>query len=146
MDIGEVEGDHGAPLLRPLRSVELEPLDALQGLDRVPQELDIMTPHLLHPDLRGLLDRREKADGTGDVCRSRLELVRHVVPLRTVQVHLPNHLATSLEWGHLLKQLPPSVEDSDPSRAQHLVPGEGKEVATDLADADGHMGAELVSA
>src|SRR5713226_1217067 len=104
-----------------------------------------MSPHLLHPDLRKVLDCREKADGTGDVCRSRLELVRHVVPLRTVQVHLPNHLATSLEWGHLLKQLPPSVEDSDPSRAQHLVPGEGKEVATDLADADGHMGNRLGS-
>ncbi len=63
----------------------------------------------------------------------------NVVPLRSAEVDLADHVAAGHERRHRLEQLPPRPERARARRAEHLVPGERVEVGADRLDIDGDV-------
>ena len=78
-----------------------------------------------------VVDRRAQADEAGDVRRAGLELVRRVVEDGAVEAHFADHLAAADERRHRLQVLAPRPQRAGAGRAEHLVAGEGVEIAAE---------------
>ncbi|GBC97137.1 hypothetical protein HRbin16_02957 [bacterium HR16] len=82
-----------------------------------------------HANLLQVVHRRTKSDAVGDVGRSGFELGGDVRPGAVLMRHTTDHATPAHERRHLFQQLTPGVQRADTGRREHLVAGEGVEIA-----------------
>src|SRR5690349_3716989 len=101
---------------------------ALEGGECVDEQLALVLANATHAEGAQVVRGRAEADPGGDIRRAGLELPRDVVPLRTPEVDLTDHVAARHERRHRLQELAPRPERAGSRRAEHLVPRERVEV------------------
>ena len=135
MDALDVERDDaGAAVGR--RSVDRDPVELDEALDRVTRRDLLVLLDRLEADLGDVVDRGAHAEGLDERGRAGLELVREVVPGRLLDRDLADHLAAHLERRHALEQLAPAVERARAGRPAELVRREAEEVAAERLHVD----------
>ena len=146
-DLGEVvrmdsvhdEADDAGMLVGRVRAEPAEAADLPECAPRRLEEDALVRPHRGHTDALEVLDGRPEADRLDDRRRARLELPRHLVPLRGLEGHAGDHAAAGQERGHRVEQVAAAPERTDPRRAEHLVTGERREVDAQRRDVDRHV-------
>src|ERR1700676_3041808 len=84
--------------------------------------------------------RRAQSDGSGDIWRAALELIRQAVVGGFGEGHGQNHLTAGLPGRHALEHLFAPVEDADAGGAEHLMARECIEIAAQILHVDLHVG------
>ena len=120
-----------------LGEVTGEPLQGVGG------QVPFVGPDPIHPQLHEVGEGLAQAHRGGDVRRPRLELPRHLVPLRVAKVNGADHLAPAKEGRHRLEELPSGPENPRSGGPEGLVPAEGVKVATDGLDVHREVGGRL---
>ena len=87
-----------------------------------------MGEHGLHPEPVEVVDRRAQAHGLRRHRHARLEPLRRRGVGRPLHPHQLDHRPAGEERRHRREQLAPPPQHADPGRAEHLVPGERREV------------------
>ena len=139
VDARQVERHDAASEFRG-RAVQLDSGDlARQNLQRVCRQLSFVGADGLHAQAHQIFRGRTHPDLSRDVGRAGFELVGDLVPCRTAQVHLADHVAAGHERRHRLEQTAAGPERSGAGWAEHLVAGEDVEVGSQLLHVDRHM-------
>ena len=95
-----------------------------------------MLAYALHAERAEVIDGGAQADRFGDHRRARLKLPRQLLPARALTLDGLDHIAAGEERRHRFEQGAVGVENTDPRRAERLMPGPGIEVGTNLAHVD----------
>jgi hypothetical protein len=98
--------------------------------------------HAPHRQIQPLeeIHRGAQADGAGNVRRAGLEFVGQGVVGGLLEAHGQNHVAAALPGRHALEQRLAAVQHADAGGAEHLVAGEGVEIAAQFLHVDGMCG------
>ena len=129
---GQAEADQPAPFAR--RTEQADSRDCREAGVCVAREPPVVRGDRGSADGVQVIHRCVQAHGAGDVGRSCLEFVRHLVPGAFLVVHRGDHFAAALERIHLFEQRAAAVEHADARWTGHLVPRKGKEVAAQGLD------------
>src|SRR3990172_9176171 len=143
VQVGVVHGDDTAAVVSVRRPVDDQPLKLAQAAQGVLRDLGFVGAYVLHPEVVEVVDGGAEGDHVGDVGSARFELPGDVVPGGALLGHPLDHLAAGEERLHPLQQLAAAVEDTDARGAEHLVAGEGEEVAVHRLDVHRHVGHAL---
>src|ERR671930_1251676 len=142
MDALDVEGhDSGAAVGR--WSVEHDPGDLSEALERDRRELLLVRLDRLDPDRGQVVDRGSEPDRLGDRHGAGLELVRDLAPGCLLETDLADHVATEVEGLHRLEELAAAPERTDACWAAHLVRRQRQEVAAQRLDVHRMVGRSL---
>ncbi len=134
VDVVEREGEDAGALRRGRRAVERQPVDGAQAIERVGGQVALVGADGLHAERGQVVGGDTEGDRVAGARRAGLELVRQVGVSGPFQRDPLDHRAAAVEGRHRLQDRPLAPEDADPHRAEHLVPGEGQEVAAEVAD------------
>src|SRR5947209_5766308 len=130
MNVVNDEGEHARLLARV--ADDADAFDGGDSLGRVPQQF------LLVDECGGAVERVEvvnrcaKSYLRGDGGRARLEFVGDCGVGAALEGDGANHRAAAEEGVHLLKKFRPAIEDSAARGCEHLVAGDGVEVAVQV--------------
>ena len=94
---------------------------------------------VLHPDSLQVVERRAEPDGVGDAGRAGLEAHGRRLVEASFEGDVADHVAAALPRRHRVQQVELSVQDADPGRCEHLVPGERVPVAVEQLHVDRHV-------
>src|SRR5437773_7079774 len=139
VDVAEGERDHAAAAGGILQAEPVESLHAGERVQRILREFDLVPADVVHPDLVQVVHGDPEADRPRHVRRAALELEGDIVPLRSAEVDLADHLSPAHQWLHLLEPLLLPVQHPDPRGTEHLVAAEREEVRVHLLDVHGHV-------
>ena len=112
------------------------PGNGLQSLQRVRGDLLLVRGDRVHADGRQVAHRSSQTHGLGDRRRPGLEPVRRCGEGRAGHLDHLDHLAATEERRQLGQQVVATPQHADAGRADHLVPGEGDQVRTQLDHVD----------
>ena len=130
VDAVDVQGhDPGAVLGR--RAVRRNPRELVETAQGVLDEIALVPLDRGETDLEYVVDGGPEPDRLGDRGSSSLELVRQLVPGRSLHGDGPDHLAAEVERRHRLEELPSAPERADSARPAHLVRRDRQELAVE---------------
>ncbi len=138
----DIERDHGDLLGR--LAHDGQTFDGLEAFRRRGEQDLLMR-------MRGGLDGHEvfqrdtETDGAGDIGRAGFEALRSGAESGASEVDLADHVPSELVRRHGVEQLRATPEHADAGRTEGLVPGEGKEVATQRRDIDFEVRSRLAA-
>ena len=92
--------------------------------------------HRRQADRIDIVDGRAEADETGHVRGTGFELVRRIGEGRAFEAHLADHFAAAEERRHRLEMFTAGPKHAGSGRTEHLVAGQGIEVAAERAHVD----------
>ena len=120
---------HGATAVREVpRPDDPHARHLRQPVQRSAGERELVGEHGLHPEAVEVVDGRAQADGLRRHRHARLEPLRRRGVGRPLHPHQLDHRPAGEERRHRREQLAPPPQHADPGRAEHLVPGERREV------------------
>ena len=105
----------------PRRSDQSQALDRAKHFRPVNQQLMLVSGRAVDSDLRHVFQRCAESDCTGNMRRSRLELVGQFVINRLLESDRTDHVAAGLIRRHLLEQVLTAVQNPNARRAKHLM-------------------------
>ena len=113
--------------------------NGLQHLRAVAQQVPLVRGDRVEPDGVDVIERHAETDRPFDVRRPRFELVRQLVPGRSLEGDRGDHVAAAEKGRHRLEQRLTAVEDADAGRAVQLVAGGGVEVDAERLHVHRHV-------